>query len=233
MRYLHEQLPLAVQLRDDATFDNFVLGENGLLVNELRRLVLDGEDYIYLYGASGSGRSHLLQAACRSFNQQGRRAIYLPLYELQHYAADDVFAGVNESSLICLDDIDAVVGKPHWEEALFYFFNQIRDADSRLVIAAPCAVRELSVHLADLASRLSWGVLYQLKSLNDDDRIQVLRLRAEQRGLELNDEVSHFIYYRCQRDMVTLMSTLDRLDHASLKEQRRLTIPFVKSILSW
>ena len=233
MSFLHEQIPLAVQLRDDATFDNFFAGANGLVLNELRRQLDAGEFYLYLFGNQGSGRSHLLQAACHQASKRNLAALYLPVDELQGYDPSEIFDGLRDLSLVCIDNIDSIIGKPSWEEALFHFFNEMKDAGNHLLIAGDCAVRELKTCLPDLASRLSWGVVYQLQNLNDDELSQVLQLRAEQRGLELTDDVLQFVLYRCQRDMNALMLTLDTLDHASLKQRRRLTIPFIKSILNW
>jgi DnaA family protein len=75
--------------------------------------------------------------------------------------------------------------------------------------------------------------LYQLQPLTDEDRAQVLRMRAEQRGVELPEDVCQFIVQRSQRDMPALMKTLAILDDASLRERRRITKPFIKNILGW
>ena len=234
MSFTFEQLPLAVQLRDDTTFDNFYGGDNALLVETLRvQLAGQGERYIYLYGARGAGASHLLQAACHQADEAGLASVYLPLQELQDYPPEELFEGLEQLSLVCLDDIDAVMGDSAWEQALFHLFNRLQEQQVALVISANAAVRELNTALADLASRLSWGAVFQLKPLTDEQRIAAIQLRAEGRGLELNDEVMQFIYHRCQRDMEALLDVLDILDHASLKEQRRLTVPFVKATMGW
>ncbi|MGK0441594.1 MAG: DnaA family protein [Pseudohongiellaceae bacterium] len=233
MSFLYEQLPLAVQLRDDATFKNFYVADNGLAVNEISRQLQHGEQYIYLCGPAGSGRSHLLQAACHQADQLGHPSVYLPLNELNHYNPEELFAGLSALPLVCLDNVIAVLGNARWEEALFHLFNQTREAGHCLLVAADQPVANLSINMADLSSRLGWGAFYQLKSLDDEQRIAVLKLRAEVRGLELNEEVAQFIYKRCQRDMDTLLTTLAQLDSASLKERRKLTIPFVKEALNW
>jgi DnaA family protein len=233
MTLLNEQLPLAVQLRDDATFDNFFTGANGLLISELRRQLSGGENYLYIYGGLGSGRSHLLQAACHWAGQHQHDAVFLPLDELVDYPPQQLLEGLEQQHLLCLDNIEAVLGNKIWEEALFHLFNRCRDAGTCLLISAASAVRELSVTLPDLRSRLSWGVLYQLQPLTDEDRAQVLRMRAEQRGVELPEDVCQFIVQRSQRDMPALMKTLAILDDASLRERRRITKPFIKNILGW
>jgi len=233
MSFLFEQLPLAVQLRDDATFDNFYLADNRLLIEQLRKQLSNGERYIYIYGASGAGCSHLLQAACHEAGYMGLAAAYLPLEELQHYQPQDLFEGLERLSLVCLDDIQCVVGNAEWENQLFHLFNRLADGNVKLLIAAACSVRELPVALADLISRLSWGSIYQIKPLTDQQRMEALQFRASLRGMDLNNEVAQYIYHRCQRDTEALLTVLNTLDKASLQEQRRLTIPFVKATMSW
>ncbi len=233
MPYLFEQLPLAVQLRDDATFDNFYSAGNELLVNELRRQLDGGESYLFVHGPAASGRSHLLQAACHWAGLQGKSAVYLPMAELATYPPEELFEGLEQVDLVCLDDFQCVSSKPSWQEPLFHLFNRLANRQVALLISADRSVRELVIPLADLASRLSWGGTYQLRSLDDDERLNALQFRANKRGLEISDEVAQFIMHRVQRDIARLMDVLEQLDKASLSEKRRLTIPFVKKTLAW
>lgn len=233
MSFFFQQLPLALQLRDDATFDNFYPADNALLVNQLRYQLDGGERYQYIYGQQGCGRSHLLQAACHQANQVHKAAVFLPLKELHGYPPDDLFEGLEQLSLVCLDDVDSVVAKPEWQLPLFNLFNRLLDNNCCLLISANAPVRELPCGLADLTSRLSWGSIYQIKNLSDQQKISALQFRARRRGLKLSDEVVQFIFHRCQRDTKTLMAVLDNLDKASLTEQRRLTVPFVKMVMEW
>jgi len=233
MNFLFEQLPLAIQLRDDATFENFYSGRHALLLNQLKQQLARGERYIYLFGPDGCGRSHLLQAACHAATALGLSSCFLPLAELRDYAPQDLFEGLEQLSLVCLDDIQAVIGEPVWEEQLFHLFNRLLDHKVALLVAADRSVRELNPALADLSSRLNWGVVYQLQQADDEERLKVFCFRASQRGIAIEDEVARFIYHRCQRDMNALLEVLDKLDLASIKQQRRVTIPFVKATLAW
>ncbi len=245
---MFEQLPLAVQLRDDATFDNFFLfdeavSDRRLVVKQLRGQLSQqpsqqqdspqGEWYIYLYGPTGMGKSHLLQAACHQSDTLGLASLYLPLQELVDYSPQDLFEGLEQLELVCLDDIQCVLGKKQWEQALFNLFNRLAENKTRLLVSGDCAIRELPIKLPDLQSRLSWGSVYKLSAIGDEQQLAVFQFRAEKRGLAVNDEVAQYIYHRCQRDMDALVDVLDKLDSASLKEQRRLTVPFVKLVLQW
>ncbi|MBZ9557078.1 MULTISPECIES: DnaA regulatory inactivator Hda [Modicisalibacter] len=227
------QLPLGVGLRDDATFANFLPGDNAALMGRLRaQLDDDGESFLFLWGGEGSGRSHLLQAACHEASARDKRALYLPLDDLGHFPPH-MLEDIERLDLVAIDDLDAVIGRRRWEEGLFHGFNRLRDAGKRLVIAASAAPRQLPVQLPDLASRLTWGVTFHLHRLDDAQRFDALQLRARGRGMQLPDEVARYILHRGPRQLNELFATLERLDRASLTAQRKLTIPFVKQALGW
>lgn len=159
-------------------------------------------------------------------------AVYLPLGEVASYGPA-LLDGLEQSDLVCLDDLQAVAGDPVWEEALFHLFNRLRDSGRRLLLAADAAPRELPVRLADLQSRLSLALVFQLQPLSDEDKLRALQLRASRRGLNLPDDVGRFILTRGGRSMSALFELLDQLDQASLQAQRKLTIPFLKETLGW
>ncbi|MWV13222.1 DnaA regulatory inactivator Hda [Pseudomonas sp. R-28-1W-6] len=230
------QLPLGVRLRDDATFANYYPGANAAALGYVERLCeADAgwtESLIYLWGSDGVGRSHLLQAACLRFEQRGESVVYLPLAEVADYGPE-LLDNLEQCELVCLDDLEAVAGRPEWEEALFHLFNRLRDSGRRLLIAAAAAPRELPIGLADLQSRLTLALVFQLHALSDEDKLRALQLRASRRGLHLTDEVGRFILNRGERSMSALFELLERLDQASLQAQRKLTIPFLKEVLGW
>ena len=227
-----QQLPLLVQLRDDATLENFLpFAATAPLVEGVRNQCGgDGESVVFIHGGSGSGRSHLLQGACHLV---GDNSLYLPLRELSVYAPEEVLAGVETLGLVALDDLDVVMGQEAWELALFGLYNRAREWGCRLLIAANAAPRALPVKLADLRSRLSWGVVYQLSSASDEEKQAILQFRAGRRGLKLSDDVASYIVTRAPRELDQLLALLDRLDRASLADQRALSIPFVKQQLGW
>ncbi|GAB3382331.1 DnaA regulatory inactivator Hda [Azotobacter armeniacus] len=230
------QLPLGVRLRDDATFANFYPGANAAALGYAERLCEPDagwtESLIYLWGGEGVGRSHLLQAACIRFEQRRELAIYLPLAEVADYGPV-LLDNLEQSELVCLDDLEAIAGRTDWEEALFHLFNRLRDCGRRLLLSAAVPPRELPVKLPDLKSRLTLALVFQLQGLSDEDKLRALQLRASRRGLHLTDEVGRFILTRGSRSMAALFELLDKLDQASLQAQRKLTIPFLKETLGW
>jgi DnaA family protein len=218
-----KQLALGVRLRADAVFDSFWPGVNGEAVAALRAAT---SVPVWLWGASGSGKTHLLQAVCAA---TGEEAAYFPLASLALPA--DSLAGFERSRVLCVDDVDVVAGDLTWERALFRLFNEAAELRTRLVFAASAPPRQLAWVLEDWRSRAAASVVYQLRELDDAGRIEALRLRAAQRGLQLPYETSEYLLKRMPRDLRSLFDILDQLDEASLAAQRRLTIPFIRDAL--
>jgi DnaA-homolog protein len=219
-----KQLALGVRLRADAVFDSFWPGPNGEIVAALRA---PSTTPLWLWGAAGSGKTHLLQAMCAA---TGESAAYFPLAR-SLALPPEALAGFERSGVLCIDDADAVAGDLAWEKALFRVFNEAAELRTRLIFAAAAPPRQAEWRLEDWRSRAAASVVYQLRELDDAGRIEALRLRAAQRGLQLPYETSEYLLKRMPRDLRSLFEVLDLLDEASLAAQRRLTIPFIRDAL--
>jgi DnaA family protein len=226
-----KQLTLGVGLKDEATFANYYAGQNGALLQELTKTASGvGERVIYFCGSGGEGCTHLLQACCHEANHHKLTSVYLPLASLIDFSPA-IFDGLESLALICIDDLHLIAGRPAWEEAFFHLYNRVHDAGKRLIVTANVKPKALGLVLPDLISRLSWGMVFQLQALTDTEKLAVLIMRAERRGMILSDDVGKFILNHCPRHMATLFAAFEALDKASLAAQRKLTIPFVKAIL--
>lgn len=224
-----QQLPLAMQLPDTHTFTTLVAGENREILALLRET---DAPFVYLWGARGVGKSHLLHAMCAQLNVD-MTAMYVPLRDLvEQQVKPSILRGLEQFSLVCIDDLEAVVAQHEWCFELFALFNRIQDrGQSRLLVTASMSPTQLPAAIPDTQSRLQWGIAVQLKALQDNDKAQALQLRATALGLQLRDETALFMVQRLGRDMTELMGALAKLDRASMAAQRRLTIPFVKQVL--
>lgn len=222
-----QQIPLRIGLRDSATFANFHPGPNAAVVHALQ---LAHEPFIYLGGPLGCGRSHLLQAACHAVSEAGGLAAYLPLEECMAMSPQ-MLEGMEQMALLALDDVERLAGNREWEQALFHLYNRMRDAGHRMIVAGNAAPAALGITLPDLLSRLGWGPVYQLQTLNDSEKAAALRMRARQRGMDLSGEVADYLLHHASRDMHDLFALLERLDEGSLAAQRKLTIPFVRTFI--
>lgn len=220
-----QQIPLAMRLNDNATLDNFFAAGNENAVHAIQN---NTEQFIYLWGMSGTGKTHLLQAAC---HVAGSGSAYLPLGDEGIVA--EMLEGMEQLSLVCLDNIDAIAGDVVWETALFHLYNRMRDNNHQLIVAASMSPAALPLQLADLKSRYSWGVSYQLAELSDSDKVLAMQERTNLRGMHLPTEVAEYLLKRYPRDMVSLFELIERLDEGSLVAQRKLTIPFVRDLLGF
>ncbi len=228
---MNGQYPLNIGLDIGTGFDNFVPGANTQAVTELQRASAgEGEAFVYLWGGAGTGKSHLLQAACRRADEQGRRAAYLPLAMVTELAPA-VLDGLEQMDLVCLDDIHRAAGNPAWEEALFHLFNRLKEQGITLLVSAAQSPTALPLQLPDLCSRLASGITFRLVELDEEAKAQALMDDARQRGMELSPETAGYILKHWPRDMGSLREFMDRLDRATLAAQRKATIPFVRELL--
>jgi DnaA family protein len=225
------QLPLGVRLRPASTLASFAPGENAAVLAAIeRRALAAGGAPLWLWGSAGTGRTHLLQAACARAARSGRSSGYLPLAE--HWIAADQLAGLDALDLLCLDDLDAVAGQAAWESSLFRLLVAAAEHGAALLIAASSAPAAVRFALADLASRLRASEVWQLRPLPARAQGAALTERARLLGLELPDETREYLQRRLPREFATLCSVLDTLDDAALAAQRRLTVPFVRELLT-
>jgi DnaA family protein len=197
------QLSLAISPPPQPTLENFVPGANAELLARLREFQAGKfpDIVLYLWGEPGSGKTHLLRA-CGVL-----RACAGPV------VADDVET-LDEASQI----------------ALFNAINEARQSGGRVLAAGNAPPAQLPLR-EDLKSRLAWGLVYQVKSLSDAERADIVRAEAGRRGMRVADEVIGYLLTRARRDLPSLISILDQLDRASLERQRPITLPLVREIL--
>lgn len=225
------QLPLGVRLRVGSRFSTFFAGDNAVAVAELAQLsALAGPQVVWLHGPPGSGRTHLLQAACAAAGEAGHAAAYLPMRQLAS-GGIGMLAGLESLDLLCLDDLESVAGAADWERALFGLYNELVDKGGRLAVAAREPPALSGFALPDLASRFAGASVRPLRPLPEELQGEALAARAAAQGLDLPEDTLQYLLRRAPRDLAVLCRLLDEMDVASLAAQRRLTVPLVREVL--
>jgi len=232
------QLSLPVKLRAEASFQNFYLPPDSsaaVAVASLKSLAAGrGPRTFYLWGSEGVGCRHLLQATCQSFIAVGHNEVqYLPLELLAQEPPESLLENLEQQALVCISQLQAVAGNRAWELALFDLYNRSQDAGRALLFSADQPPAKLPLLLADLRSRLAAAMVFHLPAYDDAEKAAILQFRASSLGMQLGDDAARYLLSRSQRSMPALMACLNRLDQASLEQQRRLTIPFIRHLFQW
>ncbi len=224
------QILLPLEGRRPDRLEDFVVGENAAALEALRELVETGGQCLFLSGPAGSGKTHLLNAACNLANSNGRQAFYIAPGRLPAEAAAGL-AGLDEVDLVCVDDIDLCAGQRPWEEALFHCFNRLRERGGSLVASSNTRLSALEFSLPDLASRLAWGLRLQLHPLDEQGKGEVMQRWAQAHAIHLPDEVRSYLLSRGARSLPILLEHLEAVRVAALAGKRKITVPLAREVL--
>ena len=224
-----KQMALDIGLHTTPTLDSFFAGPNSAALQHLRLWTtsqMPSPVPTYLWGESGSGKSHLLRAVQTELSSSGVTVGWLDADQNDRLIFDEAWTAV------LMDDVH-LYNLEQQQLAFNWFVNALtpKSGSPRWVLAAgmlPPADLKLR---DDLRSRLGWGHVYGLQVLSDTERRAVLRSEADARGLFLSDEVMSYMLSRFSRDLSSLMILLDHLDQFALETKRAMTIPLIKSML--
>jgi len=219
------QLLLDIAPPAPPTLDNFVAGRNAELLQTLGNILAgrEQERFIYLWGGTGCGKSHLLQAAAEASAKKKLHTKFVAC------SGDTEFSANINADCVAVDDVDRL--NPSAQIGLFNLYNRMRDeGHALLLVSGPTAPAQLKLR-EDLVTRLGWGLVYQVHELTDEEKALALKSHAASRGFDLPQEVGDYLLRHGQRDLPSLMATLDALDRYSLANQRQVTVPLLRELL--
>ena len=221
---MDQQILFSSEDQTKKTFENYYAAENSNILSALSSFILNKDEFgcFYLFGVTGSGKTHLLKSAVGSFETG---SVYLDMNE----QAKQLRASSNDSAiqLLAIDNVENISGR---DADMMLVYETLRQRSAKLIMASKFAPKALPTIMRDLISRFISGQVFELKILDDKQKVKALELRAKLRGFELSDEVINYVINRYPRDFNTLFELLDKLDNASLQNQRKITVPFIKKL---
>lgn len=229
------QMPLKIGLRDEASFATYVTEQESLALalNGMQNaLSKDTGNAFYLFGTHGVGKTHLLQAACRFVTEKDRASVYLPIADKSLPLIPDVLVGLEQTSLVCLDDIDHLIGNKQWELALANLLVKSSVQGHVVMLSGQESMNDWQIQTTELAKALMNVLPIEVSPLEDKNEvISALQRHSQKLGFELPNEVGNFLVKTFSSDLQELLAVLKLLEQATLVEKRRLTLPFVKQVL--
>lgn len=227
-----KQIALDIGIATGPSLANFLAGPNADALSHLNLWVGTQSDQAaavarspvptYLWGADGSGKTHLLKATSAALRDQGASVGWLDASIPEPPEFQESWAAV------LMDDVHLYTAVQ--QQAAFNWFVNAQTT-LRWVLAAG-AFSPAALQLRDdLKSRLGWGHIFGLKVLSEPERRSVLRKAADDRGVFLGDDVMDFMLTRFSRDLGSLMELLDLLDGYALQSKRAITVPLVRQMM--
>lgn len=227
------QLSLNLEPKNEVSFASFCWGKHSPWRDNFLNLGTSQqkEHFFYVFGEPGSGKSHLLQACCNHI-PSSQTAVYLSLKNYHEYGPL-LLDGIENQTLIAIDDIDFICKDSSWEEGLFHLINRVRQhPDKTIILAGRLAPNLMNFNLQDLKSRLHLGLVIKLIPPSDEQKKQIIKFFAQQRGIVLENNTLDYLMQHYDRSIHALMELVRTLDKASLAAKRKITIPFIKAALS-
>ena len=221
------QIPLDVSLSEYMTFETFYLGPNKSVVDLLRD---ENNQLIWLAGLEGFGKTHLLHAFLNSHEHENKKVLYLPMSESQDFTPD-ILDNLAQYDLVAIDDIENIIGDMTWEEQLLKFYEDSYSTRNKILITANDTPKGLNFLLPDLSSRFNLALIERLRPMNEDEMIKAILIHSKARGFDLPEDSAKYLINRVPRDVSVLIDMIKLLDYESLSMQRKLTIPFIKTVL--
>ena len=221
------QIPLDVSLSEYMTFETFYLGPNKSVVDSLRD---EKNQLIWLAGLEGFGKTHLLHAFLNSHEHENKKVLYLPMSESQDFTPD-ILDNLAQYDLVAIDDIENIIGDMTWEEQLLKFYEDSYSTRNKILITANDTPKGLNFLLPDLSSRFNLALIERLRPMNEEEMIKAILIHSKARGFDLPEDSAKYLINRVPRDVSVLVDMIKLLDYESLSMQRKLTIPFIKTVL--
>lgn len=218
---------LPLHLSTKQTIDNFIIGKNSILFNSIMSSIGLNSGKFFIWSKNKFGKTHVCNAFINYVKSQNKSALMIDCETINICDVD-----INQYKFMAFDNIEKIIGLTHQEEKFFEILNIIIDKNIMVLITSRYPLRDIGFKYKDISSRLSAMESYNLHGVLDKDLSDWLKRQLMNQGLCLTQDVSDYLLNRCSRDIDSLITIVDKLNSSSFIKKRKLTIPFVKEILS-
>ena len=221
----HNQIPINFSFCNAKTLDNYISGENKHLIKALKEFAKNNHgQLIYLFGEKSTGKSHLCKAV---FDIIEDTKILVNQHNFETLSDMDL----QNINYLILDDFEIILEKGNNEDTLFYYINEFIISKKSLLISSINSTEQITFTKKDLKSRLTSNLIFNIKEISDERKVEVLKNITEDIGWTIEEKVCQYIMYHYRRDLFFLCNVLKSIDENSLALKKKVTIPFVKSII--
>jgi chromosomal replication initiator protein len=227
------------------TFDAFIVGPSNRMAHAVAMSVAErpGTAYnpLFLYGGSGLGKTHLLQAIGHAVQAVGKRALYVTsevfttemISAIRTQTTEEYRAKYRTIDVLLLDDVHFIAGKEQTQEEFFHTFNTLHSSNRQIVLTSDRPPQAIPTLEERLRSRFGWGMIADIQPPNLETRIAILQTKAAATGHRVPDDVLTLIAQRAHRNIRDLEGALTKvLAHAEFFK-RPLNAALVEDALSY
>jgi DnaA family protein len=215
---------LPIELNLEMLFDNWQQTQSTQpVLNTLQKDT--NTQIIYLFGAKGLGKTHLLQATVHQSLELDKKTIYL---DLKKDIDSEIWQQLETFDVICLDNIDNL--NTEQQVLLFNLYNKVVVNKLRLIVSAKVSPKNLNYNLVDLKTRLSLSLIFALAPYNDDDLKNILYAKVKEQKLLINDNIFNYLLNTFERDLSHLLIIIEKIKHYAIETKQKVSLPLVKKV---
>ena len=219
------QLGLPISLNSLMLLENFV--SNKELIRSINQLFLDQKSSeVYIYGANGQGKTHVLQGTILKALANDKNAVFIDCLDP---LPGHIFEIINEINFISFDNVHLM--EEESQERFFDLYNRARQSEVFILVSGDSLPADLKV-MKDIKTRLSLAAVYKLEELDDELKMNIINSQMSDRNLSVDSKVYEYLFKNFTRDLKLLLSTMDDLDKSSLQAKKPISIPFVRKFLN-
>lgn len=226
------QLILPYQKNIKHTFDNFFTDNNNniQIIDCIKNFYNQKNNHIYIWGDRSSGKSHLLHSACNYYGEKNKNCVYFPLNDYKNFNCD-IFNGFEEYDLVCIDNLDSIYGDKEWEYSLFILLNRILNAEKKIIFTSSLSLALDRIHLKDLQSRISWGLIFMINKPNDDIKGKILKNIILEKEYNISFDVIKYLLKKEDRDITSLIDLIHKTGNYSLSVNKKIGTKNLNNII--
>lgn len=226
------QLSLSIDERPDARIGDFAGPSWVSIIDAVRQLHAHLIERLYIHGPADSGKSHLLSAICESYQDMNCSAIQVSLLELLD-APTEALSALESFDLVALDDLEAIRGVPHWQEAIFHLINRSSLGEGQLIFASRLAPSELKLELPDLRSRLAQAAVFKVPSGDRlDDRRALLHAVMKRRGWQFDAQIVEHLLYHGPNEAGRMLKLLSHIEEMFQGQRRKPSASLIRQVFA-
>ena len=230
-----KQLLLNFPAHPEFNFSNFVVSIGSRLAFDAAMNFCSEKHTLYqslfIFGQKNLGKTHLLLSIGNHVAEKGAKALYIQGTDFSNKVSASTQTHLMDVDYFLLDDIEELTSSKLAQEKLYHIYNTIIEKGGKVAFTSCSSPEKIERAENYLTSRLQWGMLAEIKPIDDDTTAKIIHKLAQDINLTLSENIIRFLLSRIPRDFISLQDAVSALNQESYTQKKKVTLSLVKKAL--